>query len=239
MSDADILCPPPPVKTVEANLQRGNEAMDRVLTLHVDVLNAMQRPEVTEGPISFYWGNKGGGVLHILEGHGEEAVRMMPAIIAKGEVQAPFTTPRGRQRRNIVHGDWVASLSLERFGKHEVWLVTGFSRNAPVASADPHMNRAELRSPGLSSLPEEGAGAAGNMAPAPPGSNPPGTPPGTPHGTKLTSGIDPADVWRHLGKPALDGAKCAVSAILAQCHNARPSWVILTVTPSPAPTATA
>lgn len=125
--------------TPEENIARGDEAMERVIREHRDVLDAMYRPDV--GGISFYWGSpgkgakfKGGqGVAKIISKHGENVARMMPEVLAKGELTEIQHVPSG-DRALIRHAGHTAVLSLYKFGNRETWLLTGWEDVAPGAS---------------------------------------------------------------------------------------------------------
>ena len=120
--------------TPEENAARGLEAMNKVIAEQTDVLDAMFRPEV--GGISFYWGTpEGGGIAHLIgrrnaEGQDGEAIaRLMPEVIANGQIGDPYGPPGG-ERRNIFHNGHTAVLSLYKFGGRETWLLTGWKDNA-------------------------------------------------------------------------------------------------------------
>lgn len=128
--------------TVEENIQRGKEAMSRVIERHVNEPRAMYRKGL--GWIAFFWGKAGGeppkckgghGVSKILakrewEGRcvkeligqsGKNVAYKLVEVIARGD----FGTVPGRRIR-IQKKDFVVYLSREMFGKEVVWLLTGF-----------------------------------------------------------------------------------------------------------------
>jgi hypothetical protein len=119
--------------TPEENLQRGREAMERVISEHTAVENAMYRDDV--GDISILWGkagrgerDKGGwGVAHIIKRHGEATARQIVDVIANGEIADSYEF-HGAQRINIDHNGFTAVLSQVVGNNRRTWLLTGFSR---------------------------------------------------------------------------------------------------------------
>ncbi|MDR1509418.1 MAG: hypothetical protein LBS53_07240, partial [Synergistaceae bacterium] len=120
----------------EENIRRGNKAMEQVIRDHTDVRDAMYREEL--GGVSFLWGSvgtpgengktKGGhGVSHIIDKHGEETVRKMPEVIAKGEITKRYAENKPQQERvDIVHDGLLAHLALYKDGNRQTWLLTGY-----------------------------------------------------------------------------------------------------------------
>lgn len=84
--------------------------------------------------ITFRWGTpgngekyKGGsGLSHIIAKHGIEVVEDVVETIAKGKI-----IPRSRNRVNILSRETLISLALIKNGKHESWVLTGFTKGQP------------------------------------------------------------------------------------------------------------
>jgi len=120
---------------------RGQTAMHTVIGEQRDVPAAMRAPGL--GPVSFVWGTpgdpakdfKGGfGINHIIakrnaEGHDGQAVALkIPEIIARGQQQNP-RGPVGGRRVDIVHDGHIVVLSLNRHGKDEAWVLSGWKKD--------------------------------------------------------------------------------------------------------------
>lgn len=147
-------------KDIEESIRRGRAALDRVRASHGTETRAMHRPDV--GWIEFRWGNRRAGIAHIILRGREALLDRLPEIIARGDATEPYDTPRGRARRDIVFGNAKVVLSPETSGAPGTWVVTAFEMGGENTggsgeSADTRMNRTDLRTSGLSSLPDEGA----------------------------------------------------------------------------------
>lgn len=144
-----------------AEATKGAAAMERVLAGEAHVPAAMHRPDI--GAIDFRLGNTRGGVQHIVDEHGIDSARRMPVTIAYGQVSHQVTG-RGKQTLLIDHGGYRAVLATSHDDQPGHWLLSGYERTvgkaAFVGSGDPTMNRPDLRTDGLSSLPPVGAKAA-------------------------------------------------------------------------------
>lgn len=124
---------------VEAEITRGEAAMTRAIDTRSDVLDAMVKPGA--GSIDFIWGNKGGGVAHIIdkrdrEGRqrkslagqsGREVALKMPEVIARGTLGPP-RADRSGVKRTIEWQGYKAVLSLSRDGNRRAWLLSGFAQ---------------------------------------------------------------------------------------------------------------
>lgn len=137
---------------IRANLQRGRNAMRRVMAEGRDVVNAMQRPDV--GDIDFIWERAGGsgktyGIKHLLdrraqEDHAvgsalspEETAEKMVEVIARGSV-----VDAGRKKGviEIDHEGFRAVLASA--GKDSnAWLITGFEKRAGSTAQEKKGNR--------------------------------------------------------------------------------------------------
>ncbi len=153
--------------TVQENIQRGTEAMKRVIRGRVNEPRAMFRKEL--GWIAFYWGSpgkippernqfktndemrewweglqnkyslfkKGSGISHIVakrnwEGryikglkgqNGEQFALGLMKVIARGKVAKKTAT-----RVTLKLGEIEAILSLSRYGRDEIWLLSGMKQ---------------------------------------------------------------------------------------------------------------
>ncbi|MBP2635059.1 MAG: hypothetical protein H6Q72_966 [Firmicutes bacterium] len=124
---------------VAENIQRGTEAIDRVINNQIDVNDAMHRPDL--GSISFYWGNKKEGIKHIIDRRtaqgydGNAIARKMVDVIANGEAGEVYG-PEGGHRVNLSYDGHTAVLSLFKHGDKQTWLLTGWEnyKEAPGAT---------------------------------------------------------------------------------------------------------
>ena len=156
---------------IARNLQLGNEAMNKVISEHTDVVNAMFRDDL--GSISFLWGEKGTGnklkhgwgIAHLIarrnqQGYNGEAIaRKMVDVIARGTITRRYgqNVPNG-ERVDINHDGHTAILSLYRDGNKFTWLLTGFKDEIPGASGEGNgSTSATLNEPMRTRL-NEGAG---------------------------------------------------------------------------------
>ncbi len=124
---------------IKANIQRGRNAMRRVLSEQQDVLNAMERQDV--GWIDFVWerldarGNSR-GIKHLLdrraaEDHAvqsafspDETAEKMVEVIARGKIANPHMEHGAVE---IDHEGF--RVVLARAGKkNNAWLITGFAK---------------------------------------------------------------------------------------------------------------
>ena len=176
--------------SVEENIRRGADAMDRVIVEHTDVRQAMYRPEV--GWISFFWGTpgasaerfaRGKGVSHIIarrniEGRDGEAIaRAMVETIARGEIGTVYDRPDGT-RRMITFGRYVAILDLQHTVTGDVWLLTGYEesrrvRTGPGAAGQPVATDQSYAPQPRGSSDEAGAGPSESIGSEGEGDNPP------------------------------------------------------------------
>jgi hypothetical protein len=118
--------------SVAESIKQGAQAVERVLSGHQDVPNAMYRDET--GGIDFVYGEAGNpakkyaggyGIAHILAKHGQEAVDMIPTVIAKGKAIQKYN-----DRIHFNFGDYTAVVRLDFDGKKKTWLVTNFEKYA-------------------------------------------------------------------------------------------------------------
>lgn len=116
--------------SVEETIANGIRAVSKVFRTHEDVVGAMYREEV--GYIDFVYGEEGNaakkyaggyGIVKILAKHGEEAVRIIPEVIAKGRAEERYS-----DRKHFIYGDYTAVVKLEFDGVKRTWLVTNFKK---------------------------------------------------------------------------------------------------------------
>lgn len=122
-----------------ANIQRGKNAMNRVLAEETDVIAAMHRDDV--GDIDFVWERidsrgKGRGIKHILDRRQEEDHAVKSAfspmetlgklveVLARGQIANPESTTG---KVEIDHEGFRAVLTKGN-SKSNAWLVTGFEK---------------------------------------------------------------------------------------------------------------
>lgn len=128
------------MKSVEANVQRGRAAMNRVLLERADVRRAMHRSDL--GWIDFVWGDDKKGVQHILRQRqakdGMTALQVMRMLrddivetIARGETTRRVEV-KNVTRVTVVHQDAEAQL-VRRDGANG-WLLTGYERKPSGAA---------------------------------------------------------------------------------------------------------
>ena len=124
--------PPKPPRTPEENARRGREAIRFVMSTKESVPFAMYREDV--GWIVFDYGKpgrenrefRGGfGLSHIHAKHGEEALRMLPEIIARGDFEKILSSHDKRRVRLEFRG-FTAFVSLYRDKKRETFVITAF-----------------------------------------------------------------------------------------------------------------
>ena len=138
---------------IEKEKAKGVDAINKVLDTKKSVQNAMFRPEV--GGITFDYGYEGKasnnyksggyGISHIVARRGiaeglkvDDFLQEMVDTIATGDVTPVYGTQnQGQPRVNIEKNGLIVTLSLERFGNKETWLVSGAYRvGAGVASGN-------------------------------------------------------------------------------------------------------
>lgn len=116
--------------SVQENIRRGVKCLDYATRHKTDVPDAMYRKEV--GRIDFAWGTPGesskdfqggSGLSHILAKHGEEDLKRLPVVLAKGKI----TQHAEAGKRLVQYGNYTASLVKEK--SRSAWVLTGFSTN--------------------------------------------------------------------------------------------------------------
>jgi hypothetical protein len=142
-----------PMKSVEANIHRGQKAMHDALLNKTSVHRAMHRPDL--GWIDFEWGDEGGpvskqgnrkgakGIAHVLEARQRkdgmteaQAIRFLtddvPDVIANGEVVQPVREINGSRRVTLRYNG--AEVALVKNKGSNAWTVTAYE-NGPMQSA--------------------------------------------------------------------------------------------------------
>ena len=78
-------------RRIQSNIDRGRAAINRIIHNHENVRSAMHRDDI--GDIDFVWGrtrannySNGYGISKILVKHGQNAVDMIPDVIARGNI---------------------------------------------------------------------------------------------------------------------------------------------------------
>lgn len=122
----DVALPENPPR--DENEKRGRAAMRRVIRTRSDVLDAMDVPGL--GAVSFIWGDRTGGIWHIVENPKGPRLRdamRVPRTIARGTLGI-VSRARGRARRNITYGSDVVVLQLNRDDRPHRWVVTAWRK---------------------------------------------------------------------------------------------------------------
>lgn len=137
------------MKSVQANIKRGTEAMNKAITTKADVKRAMYRNDI--GWIDFVWGSTGilkangktkgaMGISHIIEARMrkdgmsyDEVVEMLTGgiveAIAKGEVIREIAREK-TQRLTVLHDKTIIHL-IKQAGSN-AWLLSGYEENQMV-----------------------------------------------------------------------------------------------------------
>lgn len=137
------------MKSVQANIKRGMEAMNKTITSKADVKRAMYRNDI--GWIDFVWGSTGilktsgktkgaMGISHIIEARMrkdgmsyDEVVEMLTGgiveAIAKGEVIREIAREK-TQRLTVLHDKTIIHL-IKQAGSN-AWLLSGYEENQMV-----------------------------------------------------------------------------------------------------------
>lgn len=114
---------------VKINIEHGRKALQQVIDNKTEVKNAMYRPEV--GYIDFVYGEAGTdakkhkdgyGIAKILLKHGQEAVNMIPEVIARGK----YDLGKSKDRAYFIYKNYRAVIRFTWDGKEKTWLVTNF-----------------------------------------------------------------------------------------------------------------
>ncbi|MBR2207263.1 MAG: hypothetical protein IJ859_00475, partial [Synergistaceae bacterium] len=156
---------------IEENIQRGSEAMDKVISEKTDVMNAMHRDDV--GDISFLYGTPGTGeklkhgwgISHLIarrnqQGYnGEDIARKMVEVIAKGYT-IPVKNFETAKRVEVHYKDYTAVLSLYKNNGRQTWLLTGWKnyKQLPGATSEVYDSTGATLSESTRFQSEEGAG---------------------------------------------------------------------------------
>lgn len=209
----DIRFSQSPIKSVEANIRRGRDAMARAITDKADQHRAMFRTGM--GWVDFVWGDSAKGLQHIIErrsAEGEDAQRMlvdeMVDTIASGsEIRRSEV---GKSVRVVLHEGNHEAVLVRRAGSNS-WLLTGFrelpggeGRSATPSSpthAEPIRSRLDVGAGVDASEARSGLRLPGDAQEATPKSVPPG---------------ERAGNERAAGHGAADGGRDAETSLGAQ-----------------------
>ena len=116
---------------IDRNIAAGTKAIEHILATHEDVKGAMERPEI--GKIDFVYGQEGTeakkykdgyGIAKILKKHGNEAVQMIPSVIANGVITQEY-----KDRVYFNYGNYKAVVRLTWENENKIWLVTNFTKD--------------------------------------------------------------------------------------------------------------
>lgn len=132
------------MKSVQANIKRGMEAMNKAITSKADVKRAMYRNDI--GWIDFVWGDTGiiktngktkgaKGISHIIEARirkdkmsYDEVVEMLTQniveTIAQGSTTAAYTSSNGVKNIKIIHKGYF--VALRKAEGSNAWVITAF-----------------------------------------------------------------------------------------------------------------
>lgn len=116
----------------DENERRGRAAIRKVLTTRTDVINAMDVPGL--GPVSFIWGDLGGGIRHIAEhptGPRLRAAMRVPRTLARGALGPAYQVKQGEPRRMITYRRDTVIVQLVRSGRSHRWVLTAFRKAKP------------------------------------------------------------------------------------------------------------
>ena len=117
---------------IKANIQRGRNALQRVLAEETDVIAAMHRPEV--GDIDFVWDHKEHGIKHLIERREEqdksrpelnklsptELLDRVPEAIARGKIK-----PAGNKL--VIDHEGIRVILARNDGKSaNAWMISGY-----------------------------------------------------------------------------------------------------------------
>lgn len=120
------------VNAETGSIEKGERAVRQVLKSKRNVPNAMYRKEI--GGIDFLYGKAGDsakkfaggyGIAHILVKHGQQAVDMIPTVIARGKMSQKYM-----DRVYFSLDDYMATVRLDFDGQKRTWLVTNFKKYA-------------------------------------------------------------------------------------------------------------
>lgn len=120
------------VNAETGSIEKGERAVRQVLKSKRNVPNAMYRKEI--GGIDFLYGKAGDsakkfaggyGIAHILAKHGQQAVDMIPTVIARGKMSQKYM-----DRVYFSLDDYMATVRLDFDGQKRTWLVTNFKKYA-------------------------------------------------------------------------------------------------------------
>jgi hypothetical protein len=104
-----------------AEQSRGESAMDSVLSEKRDAASAMKHPDF--GDVDFRYGDNKSGIAHVVEQHGEDTARKIPAVIAHGKVTKGPTRAFVEHRGNkvVLSNNWHGQPSNH-------WVVSAYEK---------------------------------------------------------------------------------------------------------------
>ena len=106
-------------KRAAAAIAKGTDAMREALVKRADILNAMDVPGL--GTVDFRWGTSRGGILHVVEKHGEDEAMQIPGMLFAGELV------KGKSRAWVDAADSYVLLANDFQGQpSNHWVITGY-----------------------------------------------------------------------------------------------------------------
>ncbi|WP_420266297.1 hypothetical protein [Candidatus Magnetominusculus dajiuhuensis] len=111
---------------------KPDEAIEHLLkTKEGEAVGVLHRPEI--GDIDLVWGKtgqKGYGLSHIIERHGEGILKILPEIVEKGDISYHKDNPK-YANMDMKTPDYRAVVRLDWSGKDKKWLLTVFDKYPP------------------------------------------------------------------------------------------------------------
>ncbi len=124
--------------------KKGEAALEKLLREKDGEILGMHHPQL--GDVYFVYGEggrRGYGLAHLIEQRekegkdGEAITKMMPEVIAQGEIVAVQGKGTLGERVRLSHKKHTAVLSLYRHGEKKVWLLTGWENEDGGAGVNP------------------------------------------------------------------------------------------------------
>lgn len=106
-------------KRAAAAIAQGADSMREALATKSDVMDAMDVPGL--GKVDFRWGTSKGGILHVVEKHGEDEAMQIPGMLFAGELVV------GKSRAWVDAADSYVLLANDFQGQpSNHWVITGY-----------------------------------------------------------------------------------------------------------------
>lgn len=116
---------------IESEINYGRRQIEYVMDTHQTAQRAMYVSDIGEY-VDFRYGREGNpsndyadgfGLSHIFEKHGQEALDMLPEVLAKGKVDISSSNER---KKVIRYGDYMAIIKNEWNDAYSPWVVTNY-----------------------------------------------------------------------------------------------------------------